>query len=320
MPQVKRCQWVLGGNVLYTDYHDSEWGVPQHDDRVLFEFLILEGAQAGLSWSTILNKREHFQRAFEGWDPVRIAAYTEPDFERLLADPGIVRNRLKVYGAAKNANAFLALQAEAGSFDAWLWNWVDGTPQRRPGYWKPESIPSSTPLSDAISKDLKKRGFTFVGTTIVYASDHEPYWWPGQAPRAVWTPVHPGDARHLTFLEGADVLIHDAQYLDREYPAKRGWGHSTVNYVTDLATQAGVKQVILFHHDPTHDDRLVAAMARAAVRRAAGHDNPLQVLAAAEGMEIVLAERPDVPIQPSAAPTVCPASDDPPPRGRIGTP
>src|SRR5919202_1853812 len=142
------------------------------------------------------------------------------------------------------------------------------------------------------------------GCTIVYASDHEPYWWPGQAPRKVWTPVHPGDARHLAFLEGADVLIHDAQYLDREYPAKRGWGHSTGNYVTDLAALAGVKQVVLFHHDPTHDDRLVAATARAAIRRAAAHGSALQILAAAEGMEIVLPERTDVEVAPSPAPAV----------------
>jgi CRP-like cAMP-binding protein/phosphoribosyl 1,2-cyclic phosphodiesterase len=142
------------------------------------------------------------------------------------------------------------------------------------------------------------------GTTIVYASDHEPYWWPGQAPRKLWSPVHPGDVRHLAFLEGADVLIHDAQYLDREYPAKRGWGHSTVNYVTDLACLAGVRQLVLFHHDPTHDDRFVATTARAAARRAAGHAHDLQVLAAAEGMEIVLPERREIVAPSSATPTV----------------
>lgn len=163
-----RCWWA-GSDPKMIAYHDKEWGVPCHDDRELFERLMLECFQAGLSWSTILNKRESFERAFEGWDPVRIAAYTEPDFERLLADPGIVRNRSKVYGATKNANAFLVLQAEAGSFDRWLWNWVDGVPVRKCGGWSNEGIPANTPLSDAISKDLKKRGFTFVGTTIVYA-------------------------------------------------------------------------------------------------------------------------------------------------------
>jgi DNA-3-methyladenine glycosylase I len=150
-------------------YHDDEWGVPCHDDRDLFERLMLECFQAGLSWSTILNKREHFHLTFEGWDPQRVAGYGEPEFERLLADPGIVRNRLKVQAAARNARAFLAIQEEIGSFDRYLWDWVDGTPLRLSPDATHEAIPASTPLSDAISKDLKKRGFTFVGTTIVYA-------------------------------------------------------------------------------------------------------------------------------------------------------
>lgn len=163
-----RCWWA-GADPLMVAYHDEEWGTPCHDDRELFERLMLECFQAGLSWSTILKKREHFRRAFDNWDVERIAAYTEPDFQRLLADPGIVRNRLKVYGAARNARAFLEVQAQAGSFDTWLWNWVDGVPVRKPGGWTPETLPASTPLSDAISKELKRRGFTFVGTTIVYA-------------------------------------------------------------------------------------------------------------------------------------------------------
>jgi DNA-3-methyladenine glycosylase I len=148
-------------------YHDTEWGVPVHDDLELFERLLLECFQAGLSWATILRKRENFRRAFEGFDPALVADYGPPEFERLLADPGIVRNRLKVEGAAKNARGFLAIQQECGSFDRYLWDWVDGRPARA-GYAAGE-IPATTPLSDAISKDLKRRGFTFVGSTIVYA-------------------------------------------------------------------------------------------------------------------------------------------------------
>jgi DNA-3-methyladenine glycosylase I len=148
-------------------YHDEEWGVPVHDDQALFERLMLECFQAGLSWSTILKKRENFRRAFEDFDPVRVAAYGPPEFERLLGDAGIVRNRLKVEAAARNARAFIAIQDEVGSFDRYLWNWVDGRPMR--ARHTHDTIPASTPLSDAISKDLKRRGFTFVGTTIVYA-------------------------------------------------------------------------------------------------------------------------------------------------------
>jgi DNA-3-methyladenine glycosylase I len=149
-------------------YHDDDWGAPCHDDTELFERLLLECFQAGLSWSTILRKRDNFRRAFEGFDPARVAAYGPDDFARLMADAGIVRNRLKVEGATKNARGYLAIQAEHGSFDHYLWNWVDGQPLVN----QPASlaeIPSSTPLSDAISKDLKRRGFTFVGTTIIYA-------------------------------------------------------------------------------------------------------------------------------------------------------
>lgn len=150
-------------------YHDDEWGVPCHDDRQLFERLMLEGFQAGLSWSTILRKRESFRLAFEGFDPVVIADYGEPEYERLMADAGIVRNRLKVRAATQNARAFLKVQEEQGSFDTYIWGYVDGVPLRHPDGRTRDTIPASTPLSDAISKDLKRRGFTFVGTTIVYA-------------------------------------------------------------------------------------------------------------------------------------------------------
>jgi len=163
-----RCEWA-GDDPLYVAYHDEEWGVPCHDDQRLFEQLILEGFQAGLAWITILRKREHFRRAFEGFDPERIARYDEQDFERLLADSGIVRNRLKIRAAPRNARAFLQIQEEHGSFDRYLWNWVDGEPVRQPIRRTLADIPATTPLSDAISKDLKRRGCTFVGSTIIYA-------------------------------------------------------------------------------------------------------------------------------------------------------
>ena len=164
--QVKRC--FGGDSPLYQRYHDEEWGVPVHDDRALFEFLILEGAQAGLSWSTILNKRENFRRLFEGFDPQRVARFTPKRVEKLLGDPGIVRNRLKVEGAVKNARAFLALQEERGTFDAYIWEFVTGKPIQ--GRWRTlRDIPATTPESDALSKDLRRRGFTFVGSTIMYA-------------------------------------------------------------------------------------------------------------------------------------------------------
>jgi DNA-3-methyladenine glycosylase I len=166
MPDVARCGWARSEPNI--TYHDTEWGVPLHDDRGLFEFLILEGAQAGLSWETILKKRESYREAFDGFDAARVARYTPKKVERLMGNAGIVRNRLKVESAITNAKAFLAVQKEAGSFDAYIWRFVDGTPRvntvRRMG-----DVPVSTPQSDAMSKDLKKRGFRFVGTTICYA-------------------------------------------------------------------------------------------------------------------------------------------------------
>jgi DNA-3-methyladenine glycosylase I len=163
---MNRCAWAKGE--LYEAYHDREWGVPSHDDRHLFEMLILEGAQAGLSWSTILNKRENYRRAFDRFDAREIARYDARKRKALLANPGIVRNRLKVEAAVKNARAFLAVQKEFGSFDAYLWSFVGGTTiQNR---WKSlREIPARTPESDALSKDLLRRGFKFVGSTICYA-------------------------------------------------------------------------------------------------------------------------------------------------------
>ena len=149
-------------------YHDEEWGVPVHDDRLLFEFLILEGAQAGLSWLTILKRRETYRRAFDGFDPKRVAQYGETKIAALLKDPGIIRNRLKVHATVGNARAFLAVQEEFGSFDQYLWEFVGGKPVvNRPRTLA--DVPVSTPLSDRLSKDLKRRGFGFVGTTICYA-------------------------------------------------------------------------------------------------------------------------------------------------------
>jgi DNA-3-methyladenine glycosylase I len=155
-------------NPLYAAYHDEEWGVPTHDDRVLFEFLILEGAQAGLSWETILKKREHYRRAFAEFDPVRVARFTPSRVETLLQNSGLVRNRLKIAGAVKNARAFLEVQHEFGSFDRYAWRFVGGEP-RQNARRSISDVPATTPESDALSKDLKKRGFTFVGSTIIYA-------------------------------------------------------------------------------------------------------------------------------------------------------
>jgi len=161
------CPWA-DSSELMRPYHDHEWGVPSHDDRHLFEFLVLEGAQAGLSWSTVLNKRENYRRAFDGFDPVRIARYTDAKAAKLLEDPGIIRNRLKVQSAVKNARAFLTVQSEYFSFADYLWGWVDGRRiVNRPR--TSAQVPARTDLSDRIAKDLKRRGFTFVGTTIVYA-------------------------------------------------------------------------------------------------------------------------------------------------------
>lgn len=149
-------------------YHDREWGVPQHDERVLFEFLVLEGAQAGLSWQTILNKRENYRRAFEGFDPTQVATYTEPEIERLLSDAGIVRNRLKIGAAINNARRFLEVQAEFGSFDRYAWQFVGGQPLK--GHLQSMAdLPARTELSDTFSKDLQKRGFKFVGSIICYS-------------------------------------------------------------------------------------------------------------------------------------------------------
>jgi DNA-3-methyladenine glycosylase I len=162
-----RCSWA-GSDPLYVRYHDEEWGVPSHDDRHLFEMLILEGAQAGLSWITILRKRPAYRKAFDRFDPKKVARYDARKVRALLADEGIVRNRLKVEGAVKNAKAFLAVQREFGSFDAYVWRFVDGAPKNnRPRTMK--DVPPRTAESDALSKDLKKRGFTFVGSTICYA-------------------------------------------------------------------------------------------------------------------------------------------------------
>ncbi len=163
----RRCAWAESSDAMRR-YHDTEWGVPSHDDGHLFELLILEGAQAGLSWSTILAKRENYRAVFDGFDPGRIVGYDEARIEALLADPGIVRNRLKVRGTVRNAAAFLAVQEEFGSFDSYLWAWVDGTPEvHRPR--SSADLPAHTDLSDRLGKDLKRRGFTFVGSTIVYS-------------------------------------------------------------------------------------------------------------------------------------------------------
>jgi len=161
-----RCGWASGE--LMNRYHDQEWGVPLHDDRALFEFLILEGAQAGLSWSTILNKRENYRSAFDGFDAKRIARYDHRKIKQLLADSGIVRNKLKVASAVENARAFLRVQEEFGSFDRYIWQFVGGKP-RVNAPRSLQQVPARTPESDAMSKDLKRRGFKFVGSTICYA-------------------------------------------------------------------------------------------------------------------------------------------------------
>lgn len=162
-----RCAWA-GSDPLYLEYHDTEWGVPQHADSRLFEMLILEGAQAGLSWITILRKRAAYRRAFDRFDPKKVAGYDATRVRRLLEDPGIVRNRLKVEGAVRNARAFLDLQREFGSFDAYIWQFSGGRPKQNA--WRSQAqVPASTTESDAMSRDLKKRGFTFVGSTICYA-------------------------------------------------------------------------------------------------------------------------------------------------------
>jgi DNA-3-methyladenine glycosylase I len=164
---MRRCEWA-GSDPLYVVYHDREWGVPLHDDRRLFEMLVLEGAQAGLSWITILRKREAYRRAFDRFDPRKVARYDARKVRSLLADSGIVRNRLKVQSAIKNARAFLDVVDEHGSFDAYIWRFIGGRP-RRNGWRSLKEIPARTEESDAMSKDLRKRGFSFVGSTICYA-------------------------------------------------------------------------------------------------------------------------------------------------------
>ena len=166
MPNVSRCGWAR--SELSIPYHDTEWGVPLHDDRGLFEFLILEGAQAGLSWETILRKRHSYREAFDGFDPERVARYTPTRVAKLLANPGIVRNRLKVESAVSNARLFLEVQRELGSFDAYVWRFVGGE-QKQNGWRVFRRVPATTSESDALSKDLKRRGFRFVGSTICYA-------------------------------------------------------------------------------------------------------------------------------------------------------
>jgi DNA-3-methyladenine glycosylase I len=162
-----RCTWC-GTDPLYMQYHDEEWGVPVWDDQTLFEFLILEGAQAGLSWITVLKKREAYRNLFDHFNANKVARYTDNKLEKLLLNPAIIRNRLKVFGARKNAIAFLEVQAEKGSFANYIWDFVDGTPMQN--QWKSMSqVPATTDISDALSKDMKKRGFTFVGSTIMYA-------------------------------------------------------------------------------------------------------------------------------------------------------
>jgi DNA-3-methyladenine glycosylase I len=164
---IKRCTWC-GSDPLYVAYHDEDWGVPVHDDRMLFEMLTLEGAQAGLSWLTILKKRHNYRNAFHGFDAARIARYDQTEIDRLMQETGIVRNRLKIESAIKNARAFLKIQEEYGTFADYLWQYVDGTPVINS--WRQHNeLPAHTPLSDRLSKALKRRGFNFVGTTICYA-------------------------------------------------------------------------------------------------------------------------------------------------------
>ena len=164
----KRCTWVSMANPLMVEYHDREWGVPVHDDRKHFEFLVLEAAQAGLSWSIVLNKREGYRKAFSQFDPEKVARFSKAKIDKLAADPAIIRNRLKIESAVRNARAFLAVQKEFGSFGKYCWQFVDGKP--RQNRWASiRQIPARTPESDNFSKDLKQRGFNFVGSTIIYA-------------------------------------------------------------------------------------------------------------------------------------------------------
>jgi len=165
---IRRCPWVDLNKPDYVAYHDEEWGVPVHDDRKLFEFLVLEGAQAGLSWYTVLRKREHYRGAFDGFDPVKVARYDKRKVDALMKNAGLIRNRAKIEAAVNNARRFLEVQQEFGSFDAYIWRFVGGQPIVNAWRSLPD-IPARTPLSDAISADLKRRGFKFVGSTILYA-------------------------------------------------------------------------------------------------------------------------------------------------------
>ncbi|MBM3791581.1 MAG: DNA-3-methyladenine glycosylase I [Acidobacteria bacterium] len=164
---MKSCNWPTTDPLLL-EYHDTEWGVPLHDEGKLFEFLVLESAQAGLSWVTVLRKRENYRRAFGGFDPAKVARYTSRQIDRLLGDPGIIRNRLKIEAAVNNARRFLEVQEECGSFDAYIWGFVDGRPIRN-RFRKLSDLPAKTPLAETISRDLRQRGFKFLGPTIVYA-------------------------------------------------------------------------------------------------------------------------------------------------------
>lgn len=167
MAEIVRCDWAGNGGLM-CEYHDSEWGVPVHDDQKLFEFIVLEGAQAGLSWSTILNRRENYRRVLDGFDPEKIARYNETKLAELMAEPGIIRNRLKVQSVVSNAQAFLKVAEEFGSFDAYVWRFVDGQPVVN--RWKRrDQVPAVTPVAEALAKDLKSRGFKFMGPTICYA-------------------------------------------------------------------------------------------------------------------------------------------------------
>jgi len=168
MTDKPRCAWLMDGKPDYTEYHDTEWGVPVHDDQKHFEMLILEGAQAGLNWYLILRRRDGYRKAFKNFDPVKVSKMTDAELEDVLANGNVIRNRLKVFSARKNAAVFLSIQKEFGSFDAYVWRFVDGKPKvNRPKTLK--DIPATTPESDALSKDLKKRGMSFVGSAIIYA-------------------------------------------------------------------------------------------------------------------------------------------------------
>jgi DNA-3-methyladenine glycosylase I len=167
MKETCRCAWA-GTNPVMVDYHDTEWGVPVHNDRLLFEFIILEGAQAGLSWNTILQRRENYRRVFAGFDPEKVARFSDKQIEKALADPGIIRNRLKVHSAVSNAQAFLRAAEEFGSFDKYVWQFVGGQPIVNQ-WQRKEQVPAVTPEAEAMAKDLKKRGFKFMGATICYA-------------------------------------------------------------------------------------------------------------------------------------------------------